>query len=309
MMRSSVIVRSILLLAAAFVGVQAAPARASTFDELAVLEHLSKVPHGWHQEQAPPASKRLRFRIALRQQNAFAFEQHVIDISTPGHREYGQHMNHAELKRMLQPSSDASEAILGWLETQGVHSADIEDDGDWINFYVPAVEAERILDTKFYYYSNSKSEKQTIRTLHYSVPKSLHRYIHMIQPTTRFGQMKAERSTIYEHFEMGPQRGPGGYHGGGLNATFCNTTITPQCIKALYNYDNFRASAHNGNKIGVCGYLKEIAKFKDFNQFVGTFGVLIPHSSNADSGIYYRPPNMHPTLLKKTLPTFRSMAV
>jgi len=121
--------------------------------------------------------------------------------------------------------------------------------------------------------------------------------------------MKAERSTIYEHFEMGPQRGPGGYHGGGLNATFCNTTITPQCIKALYNYGNFRASAYNGNKIGVCGYLKEIAKFKDFNQFVGNFGVLISHPSNADSEIYFRPPNMHPTLLKKTLPTFRSMAV
>lgn len=303
-MRVSVTVPYILSLAAAFIGVRSAPARASTFDDLAVLERLSTVPHSWHQEHAPSSSKRLRFRIALRQENAFAFEQHVINISTPGHREYGQHMNHAELKRMLQPSSNASEAVLGWLEMQGVPRADIEDDGDWINFYVPAVEAERILDTKFYYYSNSMSQKQTIRTLHYSVPRSLHQYIQMIQPTTRFGQMKAERSTIYEHFEMGPQRGHGSYHGGGLNATFCNTTITPQCIKALYNYGDFRASAHNGNKIGVCGYLKEIAKFKDFNQFVGHFGVLMSHSSNADPEIYYRPPNMHPTLPKKILPTF-----
>jgi len=127
-------------------------------DELAVLEHLSTVPLGWHQDQAPPASKRLRFRIALWQENAFAFEQHVIDISTPGHSEYGQHMNHAELKRMLQPSSDASEAVLGWLESQGVPRVDIEDDGDWINFYVPTVEAERILDTRFHYYSNPNSE-------------------------------------------------------------------------------------------------------------------------------------------------------
>jgi len=270
-MRSSIIVPYIFSLAAAFIAVQAAPARVLISDELAVLEHLSTVPHGWHQEQAPPASKRLRFRIALRQENAFAFEQHVIDISTPGHPEYGQHMNHAELKRMLQPSSAASEAVFGWLESQGVPSADIEDDGDWINFYVPTVEAERILNTNFHYYSNCKSEKQTIRTLHYSVPRSLHQYIQMIQPTTRFGQMKAERFTIYEHFEMGPQRGLAGYYGGGLNATFCNTTITPQCIKALYNYGNFSASAHNANKIGVCGYLKEIAKFKDFNQFTAKY--------------------------------------
>lgn len=262
-----------LSLTAAFVGVQAAPAPSSTpFDKLAILEKLSSIPQGWHQEQASPAAKRLRFRIALRQENASKFEQHVIDISTPDHPKYGQHMSHGDLKRMLQPSSSASEAVLSWLDAQGVSSADIEDDGDWINFYVPTVEAERILDTKFYYYSHSNSDFRRIRTLHYSVPESLHQYIQMIQPTTRFGQMKVERSTIYEHFEIGPQREASSlYHGNGLNATFCNTTITPQCIRDLYSYGNFQPSAHNGNKIGVCGYLREYAKFKDFSQFTAKY--------------------------------------
>ena len=272
MMRLFPLILTALSLATTLERVHSAPATSITPpDGLAVLEKLSAIPHGWHQQHAPPAWKRLRFRIALRQENAFAFEQHVIDISTPGHPKYGQHMDHPELKRMLQPSSSVSEAVLGWLSSQGVPSADIEDDGDWINFYVPTIEAERILDTKFYYYSNSISDLQRIRTLHYSVPMSLHQYIQMIQPTTRFGQMKAERSTIYEHFEIGPQRGPSLYYGSGLNATFCNTTITPQCLKALYNYGPFRASAHNGNKIGVCGYLKEYAKFKDFSQFTAKY--------------------------------------
>ena len=277
-MRSFALVPTLLSLAVALVGVQAAPAAASIpSDELAVLEQLSTVPHGWRQEQAPSASKRLRFRIALRQENAFAFEQHVIDISTPDHPRYGQHMDRTELKRMLQPSAEASEAVLSWLESQGVPDSDIEDDGDWINFYVPTIEAERILDTKFYYYLNSVSNNRRIRTLHYSVPESLHQYIQMIQPTTRFGQMKAERSTIYQHFEIGPQRGPSHYPGSGLNATFCNTTITPQCIKALYDYGNFEASAHNGNKIGVCGYLKQYAKFADFAQFTAEYA---PYAAN-----------------------------
>ena len=255
-------------LALALLGVQAAP---TSTNEPTVVESLFSIPHGWHQKQAPPASKRLHFRIALRQENAFAFEQHVIDISTPGHSKYGEHMSHSELKRMLQPSSHASEAVLGWLKSQGVPSTDIEDDGDWINFYVQTVEAERILDTRFYYYSNSISDVQRIRTLHYSVPQSIHQYIQMIQPTTRFGQMKAERSTISDYFEIGPQRGPGLYHGDGLNATFCNTTVTPQCLRALYNYGDFRPSAYNGNKIGVCGYLKQYAKFKDFSQFASKY--------------------------------------
>ena len=249
-MRSFPLLPTILSAAAIVIGTLAAPASVS---ELTVLEKLNSIPHGWHQKQPPAASKRLRFRIALRQENAYAFEQHVIDISTPDHPNYGQHMDRTELKRMLQPSEAASSAVLSWLKSQGVPDADIEDDGDWINFHVPTVEAERILDTRFYYYSNSISDIKRIRTLYYSVPANLHQYIQMIQPTTRFGQMKAERSTISEHFEIGPSRGSTLYSGSGLNATFCNTTITPQCLKALYNFGDFKGTKHN--KIGVCGYV------------------------------------------------------
>lgn len=95
-----------------------------------------------------PASKRLHFRIALKLQNQEEFEQHVIDISTPGHPKYGQHMSHQDLKRALRPESAATESIVGWLEAEGVPASDIEDDGDWINFYVQATEAERIMKTK-----------------------------------------------------------------------------------------------------------------------------------------------------------------
>ena len=115
---------------------------------LSVVESLPTIPRGWIQGDAVPSSKRLRFRIAIKQQNAHAFEQHVLDISTPDHPKYGEHMTREELKAMLRPSADASESIVGWLASEGVPAKDIEDDGDWVNFYVPATEAERILDTK-----------------------------------------------------------------------------------------------------------------------------------------------------------------
>lgn len=261
-MRLLTLLTTLLSVAASLIGVQSAPASTS---ELTVLEKLQRIPQGWHQKHSPPASKRLRFRIALRQENAYAFEQHVIDISTPDHANYGQHMDRTELKRMLQPSKEASNAVLSWLRSQGVPEADIEDDGDWINFYVPTVEAERMLDTRFYYYSNSVSKLERIRTMHYSIPANLHQYIQMIQPTTRFGQIRTEGSTISQHFDLGPSQGNTLYQGAGLNTTFCNTTVTPQCLKALYNFGDFNGTKHN--KIGVCGYLKEYAKFDDFTQF------------------------------------------
>ena len=114
--------------------------------QLAVFENLTTVPRGWQQRDAVPPSKILKFRLAIRLENAFAFEQHVLNISTPGHKKYGHHMSRKELKSMVRPSYVVSESILHWLSGEGV--TDVDDNGDWIKFRVPVSVAERILDTK-----------------------------------------------------------------------------------------------------------------------------------------------------------------
>ena len=72
----------------------------------------------------------------------------------------------------------------------------------------------------------------------------------MIQPTTRFGQMRAERSFAFEIDEGMDLATAKGYYGqpdsNVLNATFCNTTITPACLRALYKVGDFRADPNNG---------------------------------------------------------------
>jgi len=227
-----------------FLGVLAAPSI-----EVDVLEQLRSIPEGWRQGDAAPAALRLRFRIAVRQENAYHLEQTVLDISTPGHPRYGKHFKRDELKAMIRPSADASQSILGWLQAGGVPKTDIEDDGDWINFYVPVLEAERILRTKFYYYTSLLNNIERIRTLQYSIPKKLHQYIQMIQPTTRFGQMRGERSLVIDHYEAATssqKEHDNGIDSSRFDATFCNTTITPTCLKALYNYGNFQPDPNNG---------------------------------------------------------------
>ncbi|KAL8724597.1 MAG: hypothetical protein Q9181_006762, partial [Wetmoreana brouardii] len=268
-MRSPSFLKSLATWAIIFAVSTAAPASTS---ELAPLESLPAIPQGWHQDRSVPAAQRLRFRIAMRQENAYDFEQHVLAISTPDDPKYGEHMSQDDLKAMLHPSDVASSAVLEWLNSEGIPSADIEDAGDWVNFYVSAAEAERIMDTTFHFYSNANNGVQRIRTLRYSVPQKLHQYIHMIQPTTRFGQVLPQRSTIYQHFEIGESKGSiSRYPGGQLNATFCNTTITPQCLRDLYHIGDFRGTAKNGNKIGVCGYLEQYAKFNDFSAFTAQY--------------------------------------
>lgn len=246
-MRSILYLFGLLSVVAAVNGANAAVAPTLATD-FAVVESLPQIPQGWQQDASVPASRRLKFRIAVKHENAFEFEQHVINISTPGHAKYGQHMNRDELKAMLRPKPDATAAILSWLTVQGVSPKDIKDKGDWINFCVSASEAERILDTKFYYYSDAVRRVKEIRTLHYSVPQILHKYIHMIQPTTRFGHIHPQHSSLYEHSFTGSASDAVDYryHGSGLNATFCNSTITPQCIKDLYGLTGYKAKVVEG---------------------------------------------------------------
>lgn len=245
LMRSFTYPYRLLSVLVTLIGAQAAVTFVSN---LVVLESLPAVPQGWRQGVSVPAQELLRFRIALKQENAFAFEQHVIDISTPDHPKYGQHMKRDELKAMLRPSSNASTAVLQWLSKEHVQTTDVEDDGDWINFSVAAANAERMLNTKFYYYTGSMGKTMIIRTLRYSVPEKLHQYVQMIQPTTRFGEIRSQHSTLFKQFDIGPARNAqASYsHNAGFNATFCNSTITPDCLKYLYNFAGYESKQNKG---------------------------------------------------------------
>lgn len=269
-MRSLIYLAGLLSIVVAITGVNAAVALSPATD-FAVVESLPQTPQGWQQGASVSAGRSLKFRIAVKQENAFAFEQHVMDISTPGHAKYGQHMSRDELKAMLRPSPNATAAILSWLTGEGVPARKIEDKGDWINFRVSARKAERLLDTKFYYYSNAASRVKEIRTLHYSVPQKLHKYIQMIQPTTRFGHMRPQYSSLYLQSDVGSARDAVShrYPGSSLNATFCNSTITPQCLKDLYRVAGYKAKptegmpARSSSDILDCRYLIVVDVYAD----------------------------------------------
>lgn len=216
----------------------------STLD-LTVLESLPEVPQEWQQGAAVPASTRLGFRIALRQENAFAFEQQVIAMSTPDHFLYGRHMKQQEIRRMLQPSVEASGAVLNWLTGEGVSATNIRDEGDWIKFQVSAGEAERMLGTRFHYYSDSVHKEQIIRTLRYSVPRQLHGYIQMIQPTTRFPHVRAQYSTISDYSVIASVKDEYNQSMEWSGAS-CDIAVTPPCLKNLYNIGDYRGKAVEG---------------------------------------------------------------
>lgn len=212
---------------------------------------------------APTASILLKLRIAIRQDRQAEFEQMVINMSSPAHATYGQHMKREQMKAFLRPSRYTSQAVLGWLHSEGISESAIEDDGEWISFKVTIGEAERMLSTHFYYFYNKNADIRRIRTLQYSIPLALHGYVQMIQPTTCFGQFRPQMSMV-----LGVVNAESDFHPTGYNTTFCNTTITPDCLRGLYHMDRFLAAPEPSNSLGISGYLDQYAQSAELQKFV-----------------------------------------
>jgi hypothetical protein len=75
-----------------------------------------------------------------------------------------------------------------------------------------------------------------VRTTSYSLPEHLHSHVDVIQPTTMFGLFKPMRTT--SHFDEVPAgkaaTGLVELASGAVVDASCNTTITPRCLRQLY---------------------------------------------------------------------------
>lgn len=106
--------------------------------------------------------------------------------------------------------------------------------------------------------------------MNYSLPNILHEHIAVVAPTTYFGTMKSMKKTSFVQ-PHGPTiesdadiaamlTGPGSL---ATVPSSCSTTITPSCLRALYNTTSYTPTATAVNKLGICGYLEEFANFAD----------------------------------------------
>ncbi|KAI1641438.1 peptidase-like protein [Biscogniauxia mediterranea] len=240
-----------------------------------VVESLPKVPMGWRKLRDANPSQVLKLRIALEQPNTALFEQTLTDISTPQHALYGRHLSREELKDMMKPREESTAAVLDWLRASGIPHGDIEDMGEWINFKATVSKAESMLNADFGVYNHVGTEGERIRTLHYSVPSEVMSHITMIQPTTRFGQIRPQALHISEVFSVDevPElfKVAAKVPSQEVDVLLCNSTITPECLRALYNVGDTIADSSVNTIFGVSGFLEEYAKHDALDQFLGQF--------------------------------------
>ncbi|KAI2624115.1 subtilisin-like protein [Xylaria nigripes] len=237
-----------------------------------LVESLPSVPTGWSKLRDAKSDQLVKLRIALEQPGLDRFEQTLYDISTPQRPLYGQHLSREEVRELMQPAEESIAAVLRWLRSVGIEEGDIENDGEWINFKATVSKAANMLDTRFDVYSYAGTVKESIRTLRYSVPEEVRPHITMIQPTTRFGQIRTQgiqTSHVFKQDEFtGFMHEAAQNPSEDLNATFCNTTITPGCLRALYNIGEAHADPDVPGIFGISGFLEEYAKHDALDTFL-----------------------------------------
>lgn len=183
-------------------------------------------------------------------------------------------MQPGEEIRSYTAPSDTS-VVVAWLKEHGVESV-TNDMNDWITFTTKKSVAESLLNTTFRWYEYEGGGGPKLRALSYSVPEHVADHIDLVQPTTRFGNFGAKRSTIFEMHrveesdDIATKTTTAFIANAADDVPVCGTTITPACLKSLYNI-NYTASAGPENKVAFTSYLEQYARYSDLEIFQNRF--------------------------------------
>lgn len=236
----------------------------------AIHEKLAAVPAGWTQASTPDANTVISLTIGLTQQNIDQLQSKLLAVSTPGNAEYGQYMDADEVNAFFAPDPAGVHAVQNWLGSAGV--TQVTTDGHFVSFATTVQNANSLLNTTFATYTSGDVSK--LRTTQYSVPDDLVQYIDLISPTTYYGKTVANAPKFKKATKT--KRTSNSSPSVSVAAS-CQTSITPSCIKQLYNIGNYAPDPNSGSKVGFGSFLNESALYTDLFQFEETNG--IPHQN------------------------------
>lgn len=125
----------------------------------------------------------------------------------------------------------------------------------WVNLMTTVGRANKMLNTTFAIFASSEGVER-IRALQYSVPEEVVNHITMVAPIIRFGQIQRQRSQVLEEVAAAESFQASEIPSTELNVTACNSTMTPECLRALYKVGDYQSEPTERSLFGVCGYLE-----------------------------------------------------
>ncbi|TFL02036.1 subtilisin-like protein [Pterulicium gracile] len=230
------------------------------------------VPAGWEYHSPAPADHVLHMHFALKQGKFDELLRHLAEVSEPQHERYGQHLSKEEVDALVAPHPDTLSTVEGWLAAHGLDPENAihrSSSGDSITLKVSVSQAEKLLDSKYNVYRAKDDSEYVVRTMGYSLPEALHDHINLVSPTTYFGGLQRMKTTSFVEPDA-PTVESADESDFAIPPASCNTVITPECLRVLYNTAGYTPSAKR-TSLGVVGYLEEYASNADLRTFLSRF--------------------------------------
>jgi tripeptidyl-peptidase-1 len=217
-----------------------------------ILEQNVDIPQGWRQmDETLDPEQPLRLSFALRQPNIHGLYTSLAARSQNGNT----HLTQQQARSLRTPDQNDVDAVMKWLEANGISGAETKD--DWIHIRTTVAQAEPLLDMTLqrYEYENTGP---VIRAREYSVPENLSDAISFVHPVSNFLAPKKELTAPSEERLLEERAATG----------VCTRGTTPKCIRELYKMPAIGPDAASDIRFGVAGFLEQYVNYADIEQFL-----------------------------------------
>jgi tripeptidyl-peptidase-1 len=183
---------------------------APRWEDVQVKHKWDNAPENWTNLGHPSADTTIDIHIALKPQNENALIDALYEVSSPDHPKYvlsptllgtpyphvtlphgryGDHLSMEQVTDLVAPPPDDLELVNAWLDHHGVLPSTIskKQGGSWLTLIgVPVPHANDLLGASYRLYQHTGTNETIVRTLSYSLPRSLLSYVQTVIPTTYF---------------------------------------------------------------------------------------------------------------------------
>ncbi|KAH7909600.1 peptidase S8/S53 domain-containing protein [Hygrophoropsis aurantiaca] len=243
-----------------------------------VHERRTSIPTGWSHARKLPSSATVPLRFGLTQGNIEDIEKHLLDVSHPDSPNYGNHWTAEQVAATFAPRPESIDAVYAWLMGSGVGPERIKmsPSGSWVEVTSNIQEAENLLNTNYHVYAH-ESGKEHLACDHYHLPAHVAPHVDFVTPTIHFDAVLSKREIPGDIGLAGDSAfGPKTTGETIPDTSFtndlkdCHTTITPDCLKALYNI-KYTPVAGSKNSFAVVQYTPAGFLQSDLDMFAKKF--------------------------------------
>ncbi|KFA74782.1 hypothetical protein S40288_06627 [Stachybotrys chartarum IBT 40288] len=219
----------------------------------------------------------IKLSIALEPRDSQLLEDTLYAVSDPASPRYGQHLTREEARALVEPRPESTEAVRRWLAGSDLEHLVPPEDGQFIRISMPAKRAELLFGRDFKLHT--RPDGKVARSMDNLVPIDVRQHIASIYSTLDFGTTTVQGSTLYPKFPFSKSarsldssnRSVCQDDPESVDLQDCNNTMTPACLRNLYNMDDPPVAAHKNSLFGVAGFLGQTAQYRELEMFVDTY--------------------------------------